>query len=79
MASNICSFNLSEVCKTAVALIKNPEADLLDTLPAPDFPTGGEILYDAAEMLQIYKTGRGTFRLRARWLLCQGRQHDRNL
>ena len=68
MASNICSFNLSEVCKTAVALIKNPEADLLDTLPAPDFPTGGEILYDAAEMLQIYKTGRGTFRLRARWL-----------
>ena len=67
MASNICSFNLSEVCKTAVALIKNPEADLLDTLPAPDFPTGGEILYDAAEMLQIYKTGRGTFRLRARW------------
>ena len=67
MASNICSFNLSEVCKTAVALIKNPGADLLDTLPAPDFPTGGEILYDAAEMLQIYKTGRGTFRLRARW------------
>ena len=67
MASNICSFNLTEVCKTAVALIKNPEADLLDTLPAPDFPTGGEILYDAAEMLQIYKTGRGTFRLRARW------------
>ena len=67
MASNICSFNLSEVCKTAIALIKNPDADLLDTLPAPDFPTGGEILYDAAEMLQIYKTGRGTFRLRARW------------
>ena len=67
MASNICSFNLTEVCKTAVALIKNPDADLLDTLPAPDFPTGGEILYDAAEMLQIYKTGRGTFRLRARW------------
>ena len=67
MASNICSFNLAEVCKTAVALIKNPDADLLDTLPAPDFPTGGEILYDAAEMLQIYKTGRGSFRLRARW------------
>ena len=67
MASNICSFNLTEVCKTAIALIKNPEAELLDTLPAPDFPTGGEILYDAAEMLQIYRTGRGTFRLRARW------------
>ncbi len=67
MASNICSFNLQDVCWTAIALIKNPDADLLDTLPAPDFPTGGEILYDAAEMLQIYKTGRGTFRLRARW------------
>ena len=67
MASNICSFNLQDVCRTAIALIKNPDADLLDTLPAPDFPTGGEILYDATEMLQIYKTGRGTFRLRARW------------
>ena len=67
MASNICSFNLHEVCDTAAALIKNPEADLLDTLPAPDFPTGGEILYDAAEMLQIYNTGRGTFRVRAKW------------
>ena len=67
MASNICSFNLREVCATAAALIKNPDADLLDTLPAPDFPTGGEILYDAAEMLQIYNTGRGTFRLRAKW------------
>ena len=67
MASNICSFNLQDVCRTAIALIKNPDADLLDTLPAPDFPTGGEILYDASEMLQIYNTGRGTFRLRARW------------
>ncbi len=67
MASNICSFNLREVCQTAIALIKDPEADLLETLPAPDFPTGGEILYDAAEMLQIYNIGRGTFRLRAKW------------
>ena len=67
MASNICSFNLREVCKTAVALIRDPEADLLETLPAPDFPTGGEILYDAAEMLSIYQTGRGSFRIRARW------------
>ena len=67
MASNICSFNLAEVCRTAIALIKNPDAELLDTLPAPDFPTGGEILYDPAEMLQIYQTGRGTFRLRAKW------------
>ena len=67
MASNICSFNLAEVCRTAVALIKNPDAELLDTLPAPDFPTGGEILYDPAQMLQIYQTGRGSFRLRAKW------------
>ena len=61
MASNICSFNLAEVCRTTIALIKNPDADLLDTLPAPDF------LYDPAQMLQIYQTGRGSFRLRAKW------------
>jgi len=67
MASNICSFNLREVCRTAAAYLKNPDVDLLDTLPAPDFPTGGELLYDPAEMLEIYKTGRGSFRLRARW------------
>ena len=67
MASNICSFNLAEVCRTTIALIKNPDADRLDTLPAPDFPTGGEILYDPAQMLQIYQTGRGSFRLRAKW------------
>ena len=67
MASNICSFNLREVCRTAIALIKDPEADLLELLPAPDFPTGGEILYDAAQMLQIYNSGRGSFRIRARW------------
>lgn len=67
MASNICSFNLREVCTTATALIKNPDADLLETLPAPDFSTGGEILYDPAEMMQIYNTGRGSFRIRAKW------------
>ena len=67
MASNICGFNLREVCQTAIALIRDPEADLLETLPAPDFPTGGEILYDPAQMLQIYNTGRGTFSLRAKW------------
>ena len=67
MASNICSFNLREVCQTAIALIENPDADLLETLPAPDFPTGGEILYDPAQMLAIYNSGRGSFRIRARW------------
>ena len=67
MASNICGFNLREVCQTAIARIKNPECDLLETLPAPDFPTGGEILYDPKEMRQIYETGRGSFRVRAKW------------
>ena len=67
MASNICGFNLREVCQTAIARIKNPECDLLETLPAPDFPTGGEILYDPKEMRQIYETGRGSFRIRAKW------------
>ncbi|MBQ7565589.1 MAG: topoisomerase IV [Oscillospiraceae bacterium] len=67
MASNICGFNLREVCKAAVALIRDPQADILDIMPAPDFPTGGEILYDAAEMASIYETGRGSFRIRAKW------------
>ncbi len=67
MASNICSFNLREVCQTAVALIRNPDAELLDTLIAPDFSTGAELLYDPAELLSIYNTGRGSFRLRAKW------------
>ena len=67
MASQICGFNLGEVCQTAVARLQNPEHDLLSTLPAPDFPTGGEILYDPAEMREIYRTGRGSFRVRARW------------
>lgn len=67
MASNICGFNLQEVCKTTVAWIRNPDCDLLETMPAPDFPTGGEIIYDPAEMLGIYQTGRGSFKIRARW------------
>lgn len=67
MASNICGFNLREVCKTTIAWIRNPDCDLLDTLPAPDFPTGGEILYHAEEMAEVYRTGRGSVRLRARW------------
>ncbi len=67
MASNICGFNLREVCAAAVARIKNPEADLLETLPAPDFPTGGEILYDPDEMREIYRTGRGSVKVRSRW------------
>ena len=67
MASQICGFNLGEVCRAAAEYIKDPEFDILSAMPAPDFPTGGEIIYDAAEMAEIYRTGRGSFRVRARW------------
>ena len=67
MASQICGFNLGEVCETTIAYINDPDCDLLLTMPAPDFPTGGEIIYDPAEMAEIYKSGRGSFKIRARW------------
>lgn len=67
MASNICGFNLREVCETTKAFIRDPKCDLLATLPAPDFPTGGEIVYDPAEIGAIYESGRGSFKVRARW------------
>ncbi|HIY07817.1 MAG TPA: topoisomerase IV [Firmicutes bacterium] len=67
MASSICSFNIGEVCETAVALIKDPEHDILSTLQAPDFPGGGYILYDEAELRKIYATGRGAVRVRCRY------------
>ena len=67
MASQICGFNLNEVCETAIALLKDPEHDLFSTLPAPDFPTGGEIVFDRAEMEAIYRSGRGSFKVRAKW------------
>ena len=67
MASNICSFNLKEVCDTAIALMKNPNHDILETLPGPDFSTGAELLFDEATTREIYTTGRGSFKLRAKW------------
>ena len=67
MASNICGFNLGEVCDTAAAYLKNPNCDLMATLKAPDFPTGGELLYDERELRTIYETGRGSFKVQARW------------
>lgn len=67
MASSICSFNLAEVCQTAMDYLKNPEHDLLSTLKAPDFPTGGELIYNRPDMESIYKTGRGSFKVRARY------------
>jgi len=67
MASNICSFNLKEVCDTAIALMENPDHDILETLPGPDFSTGAELLFDEATTREIYSTGRGSFKLRAKW------------
>ena len=67
MASSICSFNLAEVCETTAALLKNPSHDLFSTLQAPDFPGGGQILYDRDEMEKIYQTGRGAVRVRANY------------
>ncbi|WP_317380619.1 DNA gyrase subunit A, partial [uncultured Intestinimonas sp.] len=67
MASNICGFNLGEVCDTTAAYLKNPNCDLMATLKAPDFPTGGELLYDERELSSIYETGRGSFKVQARW------------
>ena len=67
MASNICSFNLREICETTIALINNPEHDILETLPGPDFSTGAELLFDEVTTRDIYSTGRGSFKLRAKW------------
>ena len=67
MASNLCGFNLGEVCDATIAYMKDPNCDLMGILKAPDFPTGGELLYDGAEMAQIYATGRGSFKVRGRW------------
>ena len=67
MASNICSFNLREVCETTIALMKNPDADILETLPGPDFSTGGQLLFDENATRDIYTTGRGSFKLRSKW------------
>ncbi len=65
MASSICSFNLTEVCETAVALMKDPDADVTATLKAPDFPGGGRIIYSRDEMRKLYETGRGSVRVRS--------------
>ena len=67
MASSICPFNLEEVCNTTIELIRNPDHDVAATLTAPDFPGGGLIIYNHVEMKKIYSTGRGSFRVRARY------------
>lgn len=65
MASNICSFNLKEVCAAVIQYMKHPKCDILELMPAPDFSLGAEILYDEAQMREIYETGRGSFKMRA--------------
>lgn len=72
MASNICSFNLREVCEATIEYMKDPTVDLLSIMPAPDFSLGASIIYDAEEMRNIYSTGRGSFKMRAKY------QYDKN-
>ncbi|MGI5888958.1 MAG: DNA gyrase subunit A [Oscillospiraceae bacterium] len=67
MASNVCSFNLAEVCETEVALLRNPDHDIMTTLKGPDFSGGGYLIYDEAAMKEIYETGRGSIRIRSRY------------
>ena len=67
MSSNICSFNLTEVCETAISLMRDPDHDIISTLKAPDFPGGGFIVYDEDELKKIYDTGRGSFKARAKY------------
>ena len=71
MASQICGFNLNEVCNAAIALLRDGDADLLSLMPAPDFPTGAEVLYDRAALETVYRTGRGSIQVRARWRYLQ--------
>ncbi len=67
MASNVCSFNISEICDTTISLIKNPEHDIISTLKGPDFSGGGFIIYDEAELLKVYDTGRGSIKVRSKY------------
>ena len=67
MASNLCGFNLGEVCDATIARMKDPTADLMTILKAPDFSTGGQLLFDGAALAEIYQTGRGSVKLRAKW------------
>ena len=71
MASQICSFNLEEVCRTEINYLSDPDCDLFETMPAPDFSTGAEIVYDRSAMDEIYRTGRGSFKMRSRWRYIQ--------
>jgi len=67
MANCVCSFNLKEVCDTTIAYLKNPKCDLMETLIAPDFTTGGELIYNKETLSAIYESGRGSFKVRSKW------------
>lgn len=67
MASCICSFNLKEVCDTTIAYLKNPKCDIMKTLLAPDFTTGGSLIYNESVLKSVYETGRGSFRVRSKY------------
>ncbi len=67
MANCVCSFNLKEVCDTTIAYLKNPKCDITETLIAPDFTTGGELIYNKEELSKIYETGRGSFKVRSKY------------
>ncbi len=67
MSSNICSFNLTEVCETTISLMRDPNHDIISTLKAPDFPGGGFIMYNEEELRKIYNTGRGSVKVRAKY------------
>ena len=69
MASAICPFNLQEVCETTIAYLKNPACDLNETLKGPDFPGGGYLIDNQDELDKVYRTGRGSFRVRAKYQL----------
>ena len=71
MASQICGFNLEEVCRTEINYLSDPDCDLFETMPAPDFSTGAEIVYDRSAMDEIYRIGRGSFKMRSRWRYIQ--------
>ena len=67
MASSLCGFNLAEVCDATIARLKNHDADLMETLKGPDFPTGGQLLYDRKALETVYQTGRGSLKVRGKW------------
>ena len=72
MASQLCGFNLGEVCDATVAFLKNPDCGLSSILLGPDFPTGGEVIYDQSAMEEVYRTGKGSIKIRGKYRYVKG-------